>query len=140
MHRKSQEMPEILEPKERYEDWYCEELIRTYFSKLIDLDELLLKLDYNRILDQKELFNYLNFLLTEKFPHKCYNQSCGDKLYFSNTFKFAKKELNLSLKEFVKVWVPSHNLDKFKAENIEILFYCCKCYEIKFSNDFMSFK
>jgi len=47
-------MPEISETKERYQDWYCEELIRAYFNKLMELDELLLKLDYNRISKQKE--------------------------------------------------------------------------------------
>ena len=85
-------MPEIAEKNETYNDWYCEDLIRAYFNKLIGLDELLLKLDYNRILNQKELFDYLNFLLTEKFPHKCCNRSCDSKLYFSNTFEFAKNE------------------------------------------------
>jgi hypothetical protein len=117
------------EVNERYEDFYCEELIRAYFSKLIDLDELLLKLDYGRILDQKELYNYLNFLMTEKFPHRCYNERCGSKLYFSNTFEFAEKQLKLSLKEFVNIWTHSQNLNRFKVRSIEFLFYCCKCYE-----------
>jgi hypothetical protein len=122
-------MPEILETKERYNDWYCEELIRGHLSGLIDLDELLMKLDYDRISDQKELFNYLNFLLTEKFPHYCHNENCYSKLYFSNTFEFARKHLNLRLDEFVKIWTASRNLGKFKVRSIEILFYCCKCYE-----------
>jgi hypothetical protein len=122
-------MSEIFKSNERYKDWYCEDLIRAYFSRLINLDELLLKLDYIRILDQKELFDYLNFLLTEKFPHKCYNESCGSKLYFSNTFDYAKKQLNLSLKEFVNIWTHFQNLDKFRARSIEVLFFCCKCYE-----------
>ncbi len=124
-------MPEISEMNERYTDWYCEELFRAYFNSLMELDELLLKLDYNRISNQKELFNFLNFLLTEKFPHRCYNEFCGNKLYFSNTFKFARKRLNLTLKEFVKIWITPHNLGKNKARSIEILFFCCKCYESK---------
>jgi hypothetical protein len=121
-------MSEILKPNERYKDWYCEELIRAYFSRLIDLDELLIKLDYDRILDQKELFNYLNFLLTERFPHICYKEGCGSKLYFSNTFDYAKKQLHLSLKEFVNIWTHYQNLE-FKVRSIEVLFFCCKCYE-----------
>ena len=124
-------MSEISETNERYKDWYCEELFKDYFNSLMGLDELLLKLDCSRISSQKELFNYLNFLLTEKFPHKCYNELCGNKLYFSNTFEFAKKRLNLTLKEFVKIWITPHTLGKFKARSIEILFYCCKCYESK---------
>ena len=124
-------MPEISDTSERYEDWYCEELIRSYLSNLMDLDELLLKLDYNRISDQKELLNYLNFLLTEKFPHRCYNEFCGNKLYFSNTYEFAKKHLNLTLKEFVKLWITPQNLGKIKVRSIDILFFCCKCYESK---------
>jgi len=124
-------MPEILEMKVRYTDWYCEELFRAYFSNLMELDELLLKLDYTRISNQKELFNHLNFMLTEKIPHKCYNEFCGDKIYFSNTFKFAKKHLDLTLKEFVKIWITPHTIGKFKVRSIEILFFCCKCYERK---------
>jgi len=124
-------MPEISEMKERYTDWYCEELFRVYFNGLMELDELLLKLDYSRISSQKELFNYLNFLLSEKFPHICYNESCSNKLYFSNTLEFAKKHLNLTLREFVKLWITPHNFGKFKVRSIEILFFCCKCYESK---------
>jgi hypothetical protein len=75
-------MPEILETNERYKDWYCEELIRSYINNLMELDELLLKMDYDRILEQKELFNYLNFLLTEKSPHRCYNEFCGNSYIF----------------------------------------------------------
>ena len=61
-------MPDISETIERYTDWYCEEFFRAYFNNLMELDEMLLKLDYNRISNQKELLNYLNFLLSEKFP------------------------------------------------------------------------
>ncbi|MHA2288954.1 MAG: hypothetical protein ACXABG_09210 [Promethearchaeota archaeon] len=122
-------MPEISETIERYKDWYCEELFRTYFSSLIELDELLLRLDYDRISDQKELYNFLNFLLTEKFPHKCYHELCDNKLYFSNTFDFAKKQLNLTMKEFVKIWIIRHSTIKLKVRSIEIAFFCCKCYE-----------
>lgn len=122
-------MPEIFETNERYHDWYSEELFRAYFNKLVEFDELLLKLDYIRISNQKELFNFLNFLLTEKFPHRCYNKFCGNKLYFSNTFEFAQKHLSLTLKDFVKIWVIPHNLGRFKVQNIEIPFFCCKCYE-----------
>ena len=124
-------MPEISELNERYKDWYCEELFRAYFKSLIELDELLLKLDYSRISKQKELLNFLNFLLTENFPHRCYNEFCGNKLYFSNTFEFAEKHFNLTLREFVKIWITPHNLGKLKVRSIEILFFCCKCYERK---------
>ena len=124
-------MPEISEMNEAYNDWYCEELIRAYFNRAIELEEFLLKLDYDRISDQRELFNFLNFLLTEKFPHRCYNEFCGNKVYFSNMFEFAKKHLNLTLKEFVKIWITLYNLGKFKLRSIEILFFCCKCYERK---------
>ncbi len=127
-------MPEISETNDRYEDWYCEELFRAYFNSLMELDELLLKLDYNRISNQKELFNFLNFLLTEKFPHRCYNESCGSKVYFSDTFEFAKKHLNLTLKEFVKIWITPNNLGNYKARSIVILFFCCKCYETKLND------
>jgi hypothetical protein len=124
-------MPEIIETNERFKDWYCEDLIRSYLSNLMDLDELLFKLDYDRIAEQKELFNFLNFLLTEKFPHRCYNENCRSKLFFSDTYEFAKKHLNLTLKEFVKFWISSHNLGKIKVRSINILFFCCKCYESK---------
>ena len=127
-------MPEISEMNETYNDWYCEELIRAYFNRAIELEEFLLKLDYIRISNQKELFNFLNFLLTEKFPHRCNNEFCSNKLYFSDTFKFAKKHLNLTLKEFVKIWIKPHNLGKLKVRSIEILFFCCKCYERKFKD------
>jgi len=127
-------MPEISEMNETYNDWYCEELIRAYFSRLIELDEFLLKLDYDRISDQKELYNFLNFLLTEKFPHNCYNEICDNKIYFSNTYEFAKKPLNLTLKEFVKIWIIPHHLGKFKVRSLEIPFFCCKCYERKFKD------
>ena len=122
-------MSEISEMKETYNDWYCEDLIRSYFNKSLELDEFLLKLDYSRISDQKELYDFLNFLLTEKFPHKCFNDSCGAKLYFSNTFEYAKKNLNLTLQAFVKLWTTSYNLERVKVHSIEILFYCCNCYE-----------
>lgn len=124
-------MQENSELKERYKDWYCEVLIRSYLSNLMDLDELLLKLDYERIAEQKELFNFLNFLLTEKFPHRCYDENCRRKIYFSDTFDFAKKHLNLTLKEFVNFWISSHNLGKIKVRSIDILFFCCKCYDSK---------
>jgi len=54
-------MPEISEMNERYTDWYCEELFRAYFNSLMGLNELLLKLEYNRISNQKELFNKIYF-------------------------------------------------------------------------------
>ena len=127
-------MSEISETNEAYSDWYCEELIRAYFNKSLELDELLLKFDYDRISNQKELFNFLNFLLTEKFPHRCYNEFCGNKLFFSNMFEFAKKHLNLTLKEFVKLWITPNNLGKVKVRSIEILFFCCKCYESKLND------
>lgn len=122
-------MSEISESIERYKDWYCEDLIRAYFNKLITLDDLLQKLDYSQVSEQKDLFNYLNFLLTKKYPHKCYNELCNNKLFFSNTFEFAKKHLNLKLSEFVKIWTTSRNLLKFKVRSLEILFFCCECYE-----------
>jgi len=124
-------MLDISETNKRFDDWYSEELFRAYFNNLIDLDELLLKLDYTRISDQKELLNFLNFLLTEKFPHRCYNECCGNKIYFSNTFEFAQKQLNLTLKEFVKIWITPHNLGNFKVRRLEIPFFCCKCFERK---------
>jgi hypothetical protein len=124
-------MSEITNTNERYTDWYCEDSISAYLNNLMEIDELLFKLDYGQIAKQKELFNFLNFLLTEKFPHKCYNKYCGNKLYFSNTFEFARKHLELSLKEFVKLWTTSYDLGKFKVRNVKIQFYCCECYERK---------
>ncbi|MFX0012023.1 MAG: hypothetical protein ACFE9R_17035 [Candidatus Hermodarchaeota archaeon] len=134
-------MPEIIETDERYKDWYCEDLIRSYLSNLMDLYELLFKLDYDRIEEQKELFNFLNFLLTEKFPHRCYDENCGSKLYFSDTFNFAKKHLNLTLKEFVKLWITPSFLNNIKVKNVEIQFFCCKCFESigQSSKDIMRF-
>ena len=114
---------------ERYSDWYCEELFKAYFNKLMSLDEILAKLDYDQILSQKELYNFLNLLLTENFPHVCYNEICQKKLYFSNTFDTAKKFLDLSLKTFIRIWITPHNLGKFSTWNIKIPFFCCKCYE-----------
>ncbi|MHA2472213.1 MAG: hypothetical protein ACXAES_03150 [Promethearchaeota archaeon] len=122
-------MPETIDTNERYTDWYCEDLISAYLNNLIELDELLLKLDYCQITNQKELFNFLNFLLTERFPHECYNKFCGNKLHFSNTYEFAKRHLNLTLKEFVELWTISHDLGTFKVRSIKILFFCCNCYE-----------
>ena len=122
-------MPAISEPNETYNDWYCEDLIRAYFNRSLELDEFLQKLDYDRILDQKELYNFLNFLLTERIPHQCYNNSCRAKLYFSNTFEYAKKHLNMTLQTFVNLWTTSCNLEKVKVRSLEIEFYCCKCYE-----------
>ena len=124
-------MPEISKSNDIYKDWNCEELFRANFSSLMELDELLLKLNYSRISNQKELFNFLNFLLIEKFPHRCYNEFCDNKLHFSNTLEFAIKHLNLTLKEFVKIWITPHTLGKLKVRSIEILFFCCKCYETK---------
>jgi len=113
-------MSEITNTNERYTDWYCEDSISAYLNNLMEIDELLFKLDYGQIANQKELFNFLNFLLTEKFPHECYNKYCGNKLYFSNTFEFARKHLELSLKEFVKLWTTSYDLGKFKAKNVKM--------------------
>lgn len=127
-------MPVISEISERYKDYYCEELFASYLNSLIDLDEVLLKLDYNRIANQKELFNFLNLLLSDKFPHICYNEFCREKLYFSNTFETAKKDLNFTLKEFVKIWITPHNLGNFKVWDIKIPFFCCNCYQGKFKD------
>ena len=124
-------MSEIIDTNERYSEWYCEDLISAHLNNLMELDELLLKLDYCQITNQKELFNFLNFLLTEKFPHECYNKYCGDKLYFSNTFEFARRHLGLTLKEFVKLWTTPYDLGKFKVRSVKILFFCCECYERK---------
>ncbi|NVM20066.1 MAG: hypothetical protein HWN80_20375 [Candidatus Lokiarchaeota archaeon] len=52
-------------------------------------------------------------------------------IYFSNMFEFAKKHLNLTLKEFVELWITPHNSGKFKVRSIEILFFCCNCYDKK---------
>lgn len=49
-------------------------------------------------------------------------------------FKFAKKHLNLTLKEFVELWITPHNSGKFKVRSIEIPFFCCNCYDKKSRN------
>lgn len=113
----------------RYGDWYSEELFEAYLKGLIQLDDILEGLDYERIQNQTELYNFLNLLLTNKFPHYCYNQNCEKKLYFSNTFHYAKVFQKLSLKEFVRIWIAPHNLHKYKRWKIFIPFFCCDCYK-----------
>ncbi|MFW9937539.1 MAG: hypothetical protein ACFFD5_07810 [Candidatus Thorarchaeota archaeon] len=113
----------------RYGDWYSEELFEAYLKGMVELDDILEILDYERIQNQTELYNFLNLLLTNKFPHYCFNQNCEKKLYFSNTFHYAKESQNFSLKEFVKIWITPHNLYKYKKWNISIPFFCCDCYK-----------
>ncbi|MFW9948035.1 MAG: hypothetical protein ACFFDX_14520 [Candidatus Odinarchaeota archaeon] len=98
--------------------------------------ELLYKLDYEQVNNQKELFNFLNLILTQEFPHNCYNQYCREMLYFSNTFDYAKKNFNLKLKEFVKIWISPHKLKKTARWKVKIPFYCCKCFEEKIDREF----
>jgi hypothetical protein len=114
-----------------YGDWYCEEVIEAYFKKTLELDEVLLQLDYSQIVNQTELFNFLNLILTNKYPHKCFNLSCRKKLFFSNTFDNAKKYLDLTLQQFVRIWIAPHNLGKYKNWSINIPFFCCECYKTK---------
>ena len=121
---------------ERYNDWYCEEIFSAYLNKSINLTELLHKLDYEQVNNQKELFNFLNLILTKEFPHNCYNKYCGEKLYFSNTFDYAKKQFNLKLNEFVKIWIAPHNLENLSRWRVNIPFYCCKCFKEKIVREF----
>ncbi|MFX0059165.1 MAG: hypothetical protein ACFE8J_12770 [Candidatus Heimdallarchaeota archaeon] len=113
----------------RYGDWYSEELFESYLKGMIELDDVLEGLDYDRIQSQTELYNFLNLLLTNKFPHYCYNHNCEKKLYFSNTYYYAKESEKLSLKEFVRIWITPHNLYKYKNWKIYIPFFCCDCYK-----------
>jgi hypothetical protein len=113
----------------RYEDWYSEELFESYLKGMIQIDDVLEGLDYDQIQTQTELFNFLNLLLTNKFPHYCYNQNCKKKLYFSNTYYYAKESQKLSLEEFVRIWITPHNLHKYKNWRIYIPFFCCDCFK-----------
>ena len=104
-------------------------------NKSISLQELLKKLDYNQVVKQRELINLLNLILTNRFPHYCFNEHCKEKLYFSNTYDYTKREFNLNLKEFVKIWVAPLNLDKFYHWHVSVPFYCCKCFKLKAQKD-----
>ena len=79
-------MPKNIWINERYRDWYCEDILEGYLNGEIDLEELILKLDYDKVQEQIELFNALNLILTNKYPHKCFNDNCKKNLFFSNTF------------------------------------------------------
>ncbi|MFX1527342.1 MAG: hypothetical protein ACFFB4_07190 [Promethearchaeota archaeon] len=115
----------------RYDDWYCEELFYAYINKYINLHELLTKLDYDQVEKQRELFNLLNLILTNNFPHYCFNMSCKEKLYFSNTYDYTKREFNFNLKKFIKIWIAPLNLHRFSDWHIKIPFYCCDCFKSK---------
>ena len=125
-------MRSSLKPAIRYGDWHCEDLFEAYLKGIIKLDDVLNSLDYDQIQNQTELYNFLNLLLTNKFPHSCYNQNCEKKLYFSNTFHYAKESQKLSLKEFVRIWITPYNLHKYKKWKIFIPFFCCDCYKKRF--------
>jgi hypothetical protein len=112
-----------------YGDWYCEDLFESYLKGIIELSDVLNSLDYDQIQNQTELYNFLNLLLTKKYPHRCYNHTCRKLLYFSNTFYYAKKLMGFELKEFIKIWIAPANLQKYKKWKINIPFYCCNCYK-----------
>ena len=122
-------MPKNIWINERYKDWYCEDILEGYLNGEIDLEDLILKLDYDKVQEQIELFNALNLILTNKYPHKCYNDNCQKILFFSNTFNNAKEHLKLPLKEFVKIWIAHFNLKQCDNLKISILFFCCDCYK-----------
>lgn len=124
-------MPNFIEINERYRDWYCEEILEDYLNGQINLEELIFKLDYNKIQEQIELFNALNLIMTKEYPHKCYNENCQKQLFFSDTYKNAKKHLKLHLKEFVKIWIGPYNLNQQENLNVTIPFYCCYCFKKK---------
>ena len=119
-------MPNYIGINERYRDWYCEEIIESYLNCEIDLEELIFKLDYDKVKEQIELFNTLNLILTNEYPHKCYNENCQKKLFFSNSFNNAKEHLKLPLKEFVIIWIAPYNLKQYEDLNICIPFFCFK--------------
>ncbi len=113
---------------ERYRDWYCEDLLEGYLNGEIDIDELILKLDYNKVIEQRDLFFSLNLILSNKYPHNCYNKNCRKKLFFSNTFNQAQK--TFSLKQLARLWVGPYNLKKNKKKmNVRIPFFCCNCFK-----------
>ena len=114
-----------------YTDWYCEEIFEDYLNGQINLEELIFKLDYNKIQEQIELFNALNLIMTKKYPHKCYNENCQKQLFFSDTYKNAKEHLKLNLKDFVRIWIYPYNLKQQKNLNVTIPFYCCYCFKKK---------
>jgi hypothetical protein len=122
-------MPNYTGINERYRDWYCEEIIESYLNYEIDLEDLIFKLDYDKVQEQIELFNTLNLILTNEYPHKCYNKNCQKKLFFSNSFNNAKEHLKLPLKEFVIIWIAPYNLKQYEGLNISIPFFCCDCYK-----------
>jgi len=124
-------MPNFIEINETYRDWYCEEIFEDYLNGQINLEELIFKLDYNKIQEQIELFNALNLIMTKEYPHKCYNENCQKQLFFSDTYKNAKEHLKLHLKEFVKIWICPYNLKQLKNLSITIPFYCCNCFKKK---------
>jgi len=124
-------MPNYAGINERYRDWYCEEILESYLNYEIDLEELIFKLDYNKVQEQIELFNTLNLILTNEYPHKCYNENCQKKLFFSNSFNNAKEYLKLPLKDFVIIWIAPYNLKQYEDLNISIPFFCCECYKKK---------
>ena len=57
-----------------------------------------------------------------------------------NREQAVRNALRNAVEQEAGVYVSWNYRHLFKARNIEILFYCCKCYEKKYSNDLMSFK
>lgn len=104
-------------------------MFSSYFNKTISLDELLDKLDYEQVAQQRDLLDFLNFILTKEIPHYCYNKECNEKLFFSNVYYYNKIDGRFTLKEFVKIWSAPHNLKQFSKWKIDIPFYCCKCFK-----------
>ena len=68
-------MPKNILINERYKDWYCEDILEGYLNGEIDLDELILKLDYDKVQEQIELFNALNLILSNKYLKSWFNGS-----------------------------------------------------------------
>ena len=98
-----------------------------FLNEQINISEFLNKLDYERVEKQKDLFSFLNLILTKEFPHNCYK--CNKQLYFSNTYSVAKSKFNFTLANFIKIWIVPNSLSKFFSWNVNISFYCCDCFK-----------
>lgn len=77
----------------------------------------------NRYREITQFMFHINHLLSE-FTHMCKMKGCEAYVFFNVAYEHAFDDLNISLKEFIKLWCISEFMDY----KIEIPFYCCEHY------------